>query len=139
MSSILDLVSVTDSGAVDRFEEHAPSAPTIFKRRALAILTFVGFAIRPSRPAGTPAALGISDEGHTSTLIARLIQLASLEAQARDISDAANQTIQKVLKATSATVFVTASLVMLQSDHDKVRRPCCLSPALTYYRSNSVP
>jgi U3 small nucleolar RNA-associated protein 10 len=100
------------------------SASTILKRRAQALLFFVGYALKPSTTGpGSP-----SHDEHMSQLVTALISLATLpkgtsaDAKVEDISIAARSSISRALGVMSVMDFIKAVLFMIESGDQKVSK-----------------
>lgn len=105
-----------------RDDEHATSASTILRRRAQALLVFVGYALKPSASESGSS----SHDEHMSQLVMALITLATLQegtgadAKVEDISVAARSSLNRALGVMSVMDFMKAVLSMIESSDKKV-------------------
>ncbi|KAF8966928.1 armadillo-type protein [Flammula alnicola] len=102
--------------------DHSAPSSSLLRRRAQALIIFVGYAFKPKAPASTS-----SHESSTSTVIARLITLATLpegasnETKIDEISEAARSSMNKLLGSMSVVNFIEAVQTMLDSGDAKVQ------------------
>lgn len=103
--------------------DHSISSSTILRRRAQALIVFVGYAFKPKTT--TPALL--HNEISISSVISQLITLAILpegvsnETKIGDVSEAARSTLNRLLSGISVVDFSEAVQSMLDSGDVKVR------------------
>ncbi|KAJ7042839.1 hypothetical protein C8F04DRAFT_1251651 [Mycena alexandri] len=101
-----------------------PSAAA-FKRRAQALVIFVGFAMKMAPPAAAP--VNVPEEGAMSNLVSLLIALATTsggstpDTRVEEVSQAARTSLRKALSCMSAVDFVDAVLSILQSGDSRVQ------------------
>jgi len=105
-------------------DEHSLPSSAIFKRRAQAIVTFVGYALKSSSPA-VPVGV-VPEGGATSDLVSLLITIATLqggtvaENNVDDIRKAARLSMSRALGVMSAVDFISAVRSMLESGEQRV-------------------
>ncbi|KAG1852147.1 hypothetical protein DFJ58DRAFT_791745 [Suillus subalutaceus] len=92
-------------------DEHSARSSTIIKRRAQALIMFVGYAITP-----TPST-DISRGDNATTELVSLLATANIS----DIVPVTQQTTSKVMNAIGAADFLNGALVMLQSDETRIK------------------
>jgi hypothetical protein len=118
-------IPVTES-LVKSDEEHSNSSPSFFKRRAQALVCFVGCAIKHPTPSVHHA---LVDGGATNDLILTLIQLTTTSSTAgsisshitEDISKVAEWSLNRTLNVMYAKDFIDASLAALECGESNVR------------------
>ncbi|KAJ7762738.1 hypothetical protein DFH07DRAFT_813302 [Mycena maculata] len=114
--------SLLDSSPDD--DHLLPSAAT-FKRRAQALVIFVGFATKMSPPTG--AQVNVPEGGSMSNLVSLLIALAtarggsSPDTKVEEISQAARSSLTRALGFMSAVNFIDAVLSILKSGDSRVQ------------------
>lgn len=98
-------------------EHSARSSSIIIKRRAQALIMFVGHAIIPTSSADIS-----KGDNATTELVSLLVDLATIEGDSNisDILSVTQQTTSKVMNAIGAAEFLNGALVMLQSDETRV-------------------
>ena len=105
-------------------EEHSLPLSSVLKRRAQAVIIFVGHALQTSStkyPRESPAGEAISD------LVSLLVNMATLhggstpESNIDYISNAARSTMSLSLGAIPAADFISAVLITLKSKEARVR------------------
>jgi hypothetical protein len=94
--------------------DDASSPSTVLKRRALALLVFVGCAF------GAPASAKPGPDGDMSVLVSTLVVLAEQKATQEDVSQAAQTALTNCLRVMSATNFINVTADMLKSNNEKV-------------------
>ncbi|KAK0476138.1 hypothetical protein IW261DRAFT_1643515 [Armillaria novae-zelandiae] len=98
-------------------EEHSVSPTTAFRRRAQAILTFVGFAAK-STP-GSSASI--------NTFVSLLVLMATLpsgqgsDTRMEDVNKASRLSLAQALKVMSAVDFLNSAIAMLESSEQTVQ------------------
>ncbi|KAK0447887.1 uncharacterized protein EV420DRAFT_1647628 [Desarmillaria tabescens] len=98
-------------------EEHSVSSSTTFRRRAQAILAFVGFAAK-STP-GSSASI--------STFVSLLVLMATLpsgqgsDTRMEDVNKTSRLSLAQALKVMSAVDFLNSAIVMLESSEQAVQ------------------
>ncbi|KAG0706218.1 hypothetical protein DFH29DRAFT_902720 [Suillus ampliporus] len=99
-------------------DEHSARSSSIIKRRAQALIIFVGYAITP-----TPSTDISKGDNATTELISLLVDLATMEGENNiaDIVSATQQAMLKVMNAIGAADFLNGALVMLQSDETRIK------------------
>ncbi|KAG1720632.1 hypothetical protein EDB19DRAFT_1775930 [Suillus lakei] len=99
-------------------DEHSARSSSIIKRRAQALIMFVGCAITP-----TPSADISRGDNATTDLISLLVDLATIEGDNNisDIVSVTQQATSKVMNAIGAADFLNGALVMLQSDETRIK------------------
>ena len=101
--------------------DHSVSSTSILRRRAQALIIFVGHAFKP-KPSTTNSP---ESEGSISTVITQLIKLATLpegkstETKVEEISEAARASMNRLLCSTSVFNFINAVHSMLGSGDTK--------------------
>lgn len=117
-----------------RLEEHSISPSTVFRRRAQAIITFVGFSAKtfPSTLLQkNPDLIDIihPDGGNLSDIVSILIALSTkstssststVEAKVEDIAKSARLSMSRVLSVMPAVDFIDTVLVMLSNEESMV-------------------
>lgn len=116
-----------------RLEEHSVSPSTVFRRRAQAIITFVGFAAKtfPSNLSQkNPDAMDVvqSNAGNLGDVVSILITLstkstntsAGAEAKVEDITKSARLSMSRVLSVMSAADFIDMVLLILANEDQLV-------------------
>ncbi|KAG5637085.1 hypothetical protein H0H81_005818 [Sphagnurus paluster] len=102
-------------------EEPTAAATTITRRRALALITFVGNALKP------PSSGSTASEEELRELVAALISLSSLgsgttsDRKVDDICQAARATLNKALSVMAASDFINGVLSMIESEDSLVQ------------------
>lgn len=97
-------------------DEHSARSSSIIKRRAQALIMFVGYAITP-----TPSAEASMDTNETTELISLLVDLTTTEGEnIGDVVSVTQQVTSKVMNAIGAADFLNGALVMLQSNDTRV-------------------
>ncbi|KAJ7270708.1 hypothetical protein B0H12DRAFT_1229192 [Mycena haematopus] len=97
-----------------------------FKRRAQALVVFVGYAIK--MPLSTTTLVAVPEDGSMSNLVSLLIALATArggstpDTRIDDISQAARTSLSNALGCMSAVDFIDAVLSILQSGDSQVQR-----------------
>jgi len=104
--------------------DHSASSGTILKRRAQALIIFVGFALKVKGSASE-----LEDEHSISPVIAELIAITSFsrdtpEGRLEDISEAARTSLAKLLSSMSVTDFIDSIQSMLLHSDVKVSLVC---------------
>jgi U3 small nucleolar RNA-associated protein 10 len=99
-------------------DEHSARTSSIIKRRAQALIMFVGYAITP-----TPSTDISRGDNATTELVSLLVDLATIEGDSNisDIVLVTQQTASKVMNAIGAADFLNGALVMLQSDETRIK------------------
>ncbi|KAG1775600.1 hypothetical protein EV702DRAFT_421745 [Suillus placidus] len=99
-------------------DEHSARSSSIIKRRAQALIMFVGYAITP-----TPSTDISRGDNATTELVSLLVDLATIEGDSNisDIVSVTQQTTSKVMNAIGAADFLNGALVMLQSDETRIK------------------
>ncbi|KAG2757731.1 hypothetical protein P692DRAFT_20824545 [Suillus brevipes Sb2] len=99
-------------------DEHSARSSSIIKRRAQALIMFVGHAITPA--SSTDISRG---DNATTDLVSLLVDLATIEGDSNvsDIVSVTQQTTSKVMNAIGAADFLNGALVMLQSDETRIK------------------
>ncbi|KAG1896221.1 uncharacterized protein F5891DRAFT_1054817 [Suillus fuscotomentosus] len=99
-------------------EHSARSSSIIIKRRAQALIMFVGHAIIPTSSADIS-----KGDNATTELVSLLVDLATIEGDSNisDILSVTQQTTSKVMNAIGAADFLNGALVMLQSDETRIK------------------
>ncbi|KAG2363636.1 hypothetical protein BDR07DRAFT_1471237 [Suillus spraguei] len=99
-------------------DEHSARSSSIIKRRAQALVMFVGSAITP-----TPSTDISRGDNATTELVSLLVDLATIEGDSNisDIVSVVQQATSKVMNAIGAADFLNGALVMLQSDETKTK------------------
>jgi U3 small nucleolar RNA-associated protein 10 len=93
---------------------------TVLRRRAQALVIFVGYAIKPSTSER-------SQQGHVNHLMTALIALSTLESgtnadtKVDEISQAARTSMDRALRVMSVVDFANAVLSMIESGEQRVR------------------
>lgn len=111
-----------------RYSDEDPTTATMIniKRRAQALILFVGYALKAPTPGTEVNSIHEEDMGH---LVSALISLATLqgasETKVEDISNAARSSLKRVLSVMSAPDFISAVLSMIQSG-DRMVNLCVL-------------
>ncbi|KAJ7756261.1 hypothetical protein B0H16DRAFT_696293 [Mycena metata] len=106
-------------------EDQLQPSAAAFKRRAQALVVFVGFAMKMAPPAA--AHVDVPEEGATSNLVSLLIALATArggstpDTRVEEVSQAARTSLRKALNCMSAVDFVDAVLSILQSGDSRVQ------------------
>jgi U3 small nucleolar RNA-associated protein 10 len=105
-------------------EEHTSPPPSLLKRRAQALITFVGSAATPAKEELQAASeLG---GGSMKDLVSLLIHVVTLQGGAvaknivEDVSEAARFSLHRTLSAIHATKFVDGALAVLETGEDTV-------------------
>lgn len=97
--------------------EHSVSPSTVLKRRAQALVIFVGLAMKPKK-------LTADDQSSISPLVAQLISLATVDANSSakldGVFEAARSSLHKILGTMSVFDFVESVESILQSEDIKV-------------------
>jgi U3 small nucleolar RNA-associated protein 10 len=97
-------------------DEHSARSSSIIKRRAQALIIFVGYAITP-----TPSSEVSGADNETTELISLLLELTTTEGEnITDVMSVAQQVTSRVMNAVGAADFLNGALVMLQSDDARV-------------------
>ncbi|KAF9034474.1 hypothetical protein BDZ89DRAFT_1158021 [Hymenopellis radicata] len=100
-------------------EEHSTSVTTAFKRRAQAVLSFVGFAVKASS--------GSSGAGSDSSLVSLLVIMATFksgqgaDARVDDINKVARSSLDRTLRVMSALDYIESTVGMLHSSEQMVQ------------------
>ncbi|KAF9021672.1 hypothetical protein BDZ89DRAFT_1137818 [Hymenopellis radicata] len=100
-------------------EEHSTSVTTAFKRRAQAVLSFVGFAVKASS--------GSSGAGSDSSLVSLLVIMATFksgqgaDARVDDINKVARSSLDRSLRVMSALDYIESTVGMLHSSEQMVQ------------------
>ncbi|KAE9407069.1 hypothetical protein BT96DRAFT_987019 [Gymnopus androsaceus JB14] len=115
-------------------EEHSVSPSTVFRRRAQAIITFVGFAAKtlPSNLSQkNPDAMDVvqSNAGNLGDVVSILITLstkstntsAGAEAKVEDITKSARLSMSRVLSVMSAADFIDMVLLILANEDQLIQ------------------
>ncbi|KAG2130333.1 hypothetical protein DEU56DRAFT_815464 [Suillus clintonianus] len=98
-------------------DEHSAKSSSIMKRRAQALIMFVGYAITP-----TPSTDISKGDNATTELISLLADLATTEGDnVADIVSVTQKATSKVMNAIGAADFLNGALVMLQSDETRIK------------------
>ncbi|KAG2151035.1 uncharacterized protein EDB93DRAFT_318060 [Suillus bovinus] len=99
-------------------DEHSARSSSIIKRRAQALIMFVGYAITPA-----PSIDMFKADNATTELVSLLVDLATTEDDSNisDILSVTQQTTSKVMNAIGAADFLNGALVMLQSDETRIK------------------
>ncbi|KAG1807089.1 uncharacterized protein BJ212DRAFT_1387903 [Suillus subaureus] len=99
-------------------DEHSARSSSIIKRRAQALIMFVGYAITP-----TPSTDISTGDNATTELVSLLVDLGTMEGDSNisDIVSVTQQTTSKVMNAIGAADFLNGALVMLQSDETRIK------------------
>ncbi|OJA15136.1 hypothetical protein AZE42_07566 [Rhizopogon vesiculosus] len=98
-------------------DEHSARSSSIIKRRAQALIMFVGYAITP-----TPSTEVSRADNQTTELISLLIHLTTTEGEnIADVVSVTQQATSKVMNAIGAADFLNGALVMLQSDDTRIK------------------
>ncbi|KAJ7740997.1 hypothetical protein B0H14DRAFT_3515417 [Mycena olivaceomarginata] len=106
-------------------DDQPQSFAATFKRRAQALVIFVGYAMKMSPSAVVHVA--VPEDGATSNLVSLLIALATArggstpDTRTEDISQAARTSLSKALGCMSAVDFVDSVLFILQSGDSRVQ------------------
>jgi U3 small nucleolar RNA-associated protein 10 len=112
-----------------RDEEHALPASSIYQRRAQALTTFVGYAVKPTTT--TSSTDTVLESRAVGDLVLLLIQNATVPEDGvigtalEEISNAARSSLSRVLSIMFATDFIAAVLSMLESGDSRVRLFLC--------------
>ncbi|KAJ6463475.1 hypothetical protein C8R45DRAFT_840925 [Mycena sanguinolenta] len=107
-------------------DDQPQALASAFKRRAQALVVFVGFAIKMSPSTATVVA--VPEDGSMSNLVSLLIALATArggstpDTRIDDISQAARTSLSNALGCMSAVDFIDAVLSILQSGDSQVQR-----------------
>ncbi|KAJ6578862.1 hypothetical protein DFH09DRAFT_980162 [Mycena vulgaris] len=108
-------------------EDQLQPSAAAFKRRAQALVVFVGYAMKLSSSTATEVTVTIPDGGAMSNLVSLLISLAtarggsSPDTRVEDISHAARVSLSKALGCMSAVDFIDAVLSILKSGDSRVQ------------------
>ncbi|KAJ8583913.1 hypothetical protein M405DRAFT_936925 [Rhizopogon salebrosus TDB-379] len=98
-------------------DEHSARSSSIIKRRAQALIIFVGYAITP-----TPSSEVSGADNETTELISLLLELTTTEGEnITDVMSVAQQVTSRVMNAVGAADFLNGALVMLQSDDTRIK------------------
>lgn len=117
-----------------RLEEHSISPSTVFRRRAQAIITFVGFSAKtfPSiLLQKNPDSMDVvhPNGGNLSEVVSILITLSTkststststVEAKVEDIAKSARLSMSRILSVMPAIDFIDTVLVMLSNEDSLV-------------------
>ncbi|KAF9078300.1 armadillo-type protein [Rhodocollybia butyracea] len=116
------------------FEEHSVSPSILYRRRAQAIVIFVGYAaktfpISPSTSILNPDAMDVVPENtNLSDVVSILIALStnstlggSTEVKIEDVSKSARLSMARVLNVMSATDFIETVLLMLSNENQLIQ------------------
>jgi len=101
------------------------SRATLLKRRAQALILFVGYALKGRQPGAVSGS--VSTEDTLSQVVASLISLSSVqggsttETNLDSITEAARSSIDRLLKSMSATDFIESVEAVLPTPDVKVR------------------
>ncbi|KAF8901036.1 armadillo-type protein [Gymnopilus junonius] len=103
--------------------DHSASSSTILRRRAQALIIFIGHAFRPKGSNINASENDVSISSVISKLItlATLLEGASSETKVEEISDAARLTLNKLISGMSVVDFSESVRSMLQSGNVKVQ------------------
>jgi len=123
MESIPYVVSFTQISQkltlCDRDGEHTVSPSTVLKRRAQALIIFVGLAMKSNMP-------GKEGQSPVSALVAQLIALAAVDtnssAKLDDILKAARSSLNELLSTMSVIDFIESVQSILLLEDVRVRR-----------------
>ena len=97
-------------------DEHSARSSSVIKRRAQALIMFVGYAITP-----TPSTEVSRGDNDATELISLLVDLTTAEGEnIADVVSVTQQATSKVMNAISAADFLDGTIVMLQSDDTRV-------------------
>ncbi|KAF9480276.1 hypothetical protein BDN70DRAFT_905831 [Pholiota conissans] len=102
--------------------DHSASSSAILRRRAQALVIFIGYALKPKA-----AAISSENETSISTVIAQLISLAVLpggftaETKIEEIAEAARSSLNMLLSSMSVGKFMESVQTMLDSGDVKVQ------------------
>jgi U3 small nucleolar RNA-associated protein 10 len=106
----------------------------VLRRRAQALIIFVGFAVKPSTSES-------SQQGHVRHLVTALIVLSTLEnganvdAKVDEIAQAARSSMDRALRVMSVVDFASAVLSMIESGKERVSLYYTSCPLkLTYFQ-----
>ncbi|KAJ3965955.1 hypothetical protein EV361DRAFT_608730 [Lentinula raphanica] len=116
-------------------EEHSVSAAVVFRRRAQAIITFVGFAAKTFPTSNTPRLrnpddinISQSEDNNYSDVVSILISLSTTstsgsdaETKIQDAAKSARLSLARVLNVMSAASFIDTVAMMLSSDDDLIQ------------------
>ncbi|OAX34660.1 hypothetical protein K503DRAFT_428951 [Rhizopogon vinicolor AM-OR11-026] len=98
-------------------DEHSARSSSIIKRRAQALIMFVGYAITPA-----PSTEVSKADNQTTELISLLIDLTTTEGEnIADVVSVTQQATSKVMNAIGAADLLNGALVMLQSDDTRIK------------------
>ncbi|KAF8154101.1 hypothetical protein B0H34DRAFT_800000 [Crassisporium funariophilum] len=103
--------------------DHSNSSSTNLKRRAHALILFVGYALKPRNS----TAASLQEDMSLSTVIANLISLATFpggqsnETKIDEVVDAARSSMNRLLSSMSVINFIQSVKAMLESGDDKVQ------------------
>lgn len=107
-------------GGIDA--DHLASSSTILRRRAQALITFIGYAIK-----STPQSAQSSEDSSISSVVSNLLTLATLkdvgksaDTKVDEISQAARNSISRLLESMSAVTFIDSVLAILEQGDAKV-------------------
>ncbi|KAK7055439.1 U3 small nucleolar RNA-associated protein 10 [Favolaschia claudopus] len=105
-------------------EDQAQSLPTAFRRKAHALVVFVGSAAK--MVTSSMPQISIPDDGTTSSLVSLLVALAndhsdSSDTRPEDISQAAHAALAKALRCMPVTDFIDAVLFILRSSDSRAQ------------------
>ncbi|KAJ6630100.1 hypothetical protein B0H10DRAFT_1984968 [Mycena sp. CBHHK59/15] len=107
-------------------EDQLLPSPSAFKRRAQALVTFVGYGLKMSPPTAA-ASTSVPEGGAMSDLVSLLIALATArggstpDTKVEDISQAARSSLSKALGCMSVVDFIDAILSILKSGDSRVQ------------------
>lgn len=99
-------------------------ASSVLQRRAQALTTFVGYAVKP--PPMTPSTVIMSEGRTIGDLVSLLIESATAQGdhttkiKMEDVSNAARSSLSQVLATMPVTDFIHAVLTMLESGESRV-------------------
>ncbi|KAJ3761867.1 hypothetical protein EV360DRAFT_36877 [Lentinula raphanica] len=124
-----------DSSYESCLEEHSVSAAVVFRRRAQAIITFVGFAAKTFPTSNTPRLRNPDDinisqieDNNYSDVVSILISLSTTstsgsdaETKIQDVAKSARLSLARVLNVMSAASFIDTVAMMLSSDDDLIQ------------------
>ena len=103
--------------------EHTVSPSTVLKRRAQALIIFVGLAMNPNKP-------GKEGQSPISPLVAQLMALATVDtnspAKLDDILEAARSSLNRLLGTMSVNDFIESIESILLLEDVKARHFCSL-------------
>ncbi|KAJ3784963.1 armadillo-type protein [Lentinula aff. detonsa] len=114
------------------FEEHSVSPVVVFRRRAQAIITFVGFAAKTFPTSKSQNAVDmdvVQSEGSglgdvvsiLITLSAKHSSVGSTEVKVEDIAKSARLSLTRILSVISAVNFIDTILLVLSNDDDLIQ------------------